>query len=56
MKNPVESNKVLKIGTTTFNSLAFKGMTKDEFKKMYAGKLHVDINEAWKLVKKHTKK
>jgi hypothetical protein len=56
MKNPVENNKVLKFGTTTFNSLALKGMTKDEFLKLYKGKLHVDVNEVWKKVKKYTKK
>ena len=50
------TNKVLKLGTTSFNSSAFKGMTKDEFLKMYKGKLNTDINEAWLKVKPFTKK
>ena len=55
MKKLELENKVLKIGTTSFNSSALKGMTKDEFTKMYKGKLPTDLNEAWKLVKKYTK-
>jgi len=48
-------NKMLKVGKTTFNKEALKGITKDEFEKTYRGKLNVDIKEAWVKVKPFTK-
>ena len=46
----------MKIGNTTFNLEALKGITRSDFMTMYEGKLNVDINEAWKAISKEVKK
>lgn len=56
MNNLNLNNKILKIGNTSFNKDSFEGMSKDEFKKMYSGKLNVDIDVVWKQVRPFTKK
>lgn len=47
--------QIIKIGNTEFNKNSFEGMTKDEFKKLYKGKLTVDLDEAWRQIKPFTK-
>ena len=42
---------IVKIGNTEFNKDSFQEMTKEEFVNMYKGKLMVDLDEAWKLLK-----
>lgn len=51
MENLNLNNKIIKIGNTEFNKNSFEGMTKDEFKKLYRGKLAVDLDDAWKQIK-----
>ncbi|NQY28797.1 MAG: hypothetical protein HRT69_04915 [Flavobacteriaceae bacterium] len=51
MENLNLNNKIIKIGNTEFNKNSFEGMTKDEFKKLYRGKLAVDLDDAWKQLK-----
>ena len=47
--------QIIKIGNTEFNKNSFEGMTKDEFKKLYKGKLTIDLDEAWKQLKPNTR-
>lgn len=47
---------MLKLGNTSFNTDNLEGMTKDLFFKTYKGLINMDIDKAWKEVKKHTRK
>lgn len=47
---------VIKLGNTTLNKAALEGMTETQFKKAYRGKINVDIDKAWKSIRKFTGK
>jgi len=49
-------NKVLTFGNTQINSSGLENMTKEEFMKMYEGKISTGAKEALKEVKKYLKK
>lgn len=49
-------DNILKIGNTQFNKSSLAKMSEDKFKKLYKGKINVDLDEAWKIASKYSKK
>ncbi len=45
---------ILELGNTQYNTEA--NLSEEEFKKTFTGRLNIDINEAWKMVRKHAPK
>jgi hypothetical protein len=52
----MSETKYITFGTTTANLAAVVAMSEEEFKNTFRGILSVDLNDAWKEVKKHQPK
>ncbi len=52
----MSESKTIRFGATVVNLAAVVAMSEEDFKATFAGVLDVDINDAWKEVKKHQPK
>lgn len=52
----MSETKYITFGTTVANLAAVVAMSEEEFKNTFRGILSVDLNDAWKEVKKHQPK
>jgi hypothetical protein len=52
----MSETKYITFGTTVANLAAVVAMSEEEFKSTFRGILSVDLNDAWKEVKKHQPK
>ena len=52
----MSDSKTIRFGATVVNLAAVVAMSEEEFKTTFAGILDVDVNDAWKEVKKHQPK
>ncbi len=52
----MSDSKTIRFGATVVNLAAVVAMSEEEFKTTFAGILDVDVNDAWKEVKKNQPK
>jgi hypothetical protein len=52
----MSDSKTIRFGATEVNLASVVAMSEEEFKTTFSGILNVDINDAWKEVKKHQPK
>ncbi len=52
----MSDSKTIRFGATEVNLASVVAMSEEEFKTTFAGILDVDVNDAWKEVKKHQPK
>ncbi len=52
----MSESKTIRFGATVVNLAAVVAMSEEEFKATFAGILDLDVNDAWKEVKKHQPK
>ncbi len=52
----MSESKTIRFGATVVNLAAVVAMSEEDFKTTFAGILDVDVNDAWKEVKKHQPK